>query len=298
MFNRWLFSYALLTSSFLSFPLSAECISSPDCTDLGYDKTSCPSGDGILKCPFDTTKLKCIPKTCETIGKRTCGDMCVTDSFSGCCSDSDCTSGQMCINNTCELVICAVGDIYYSDKTCSTNLISGKTPIGVVGKISNGGKNGIVVALDTAYDNKSGSGIQWGCYGTDLSLTNYRDQTSAKTDFSGKSNTQTIMNECSTRPIAASYCNGYTKGGVSGWYLPAYGELYAILYTNFSTVNAGLGKISSRNQISSGYWYWSSTEFSSYTVLVPKSGAPDWRGNYKNASDTDGDFYIRCVLAF
>ena len=38
---------------------NAECTPAPDCASIGYTETSC-EGDS-LKCPFDTSKLFCVP---------------------------------------------------------------------------------------------------------------------------------------------------------------------------------------------------------------------------------------------
>lgn len=300
-----LFSCVLLTFSFLSFPLGAECISSPNCTDLGYDKTSCPSGDSILKCPFDTSKLKCIPLTCETIGKKTCGENCVPSNFTGCCSESDCSSGQICNDNTCIEVICAIGDIYYSDKTCSADLVSGKTPIGVVGYVSNGGKNGLVVAKV-----QSSSILYWATETVDLSCISNasgsdggaNDPTynpNVRADRNGKSNTACMMTQVASSGAgkypAGEYCNGLSVEGVTGWYLPAGGELYDVIVTNLSTVNSGLSKISGAKAIPTNTYHWSSSEYSDgYGVWALTSNNGDW-GWYTKDLDR---FQVRCVLAF
>ena len=55
---------------FLLTPIiaNAECTPTPDCASIGYTETSC-EGDS-LKCPFDITKLYCIP--CDSSYKYTC----------------------------------------------------------------------------------------------------------------------------------------------------------------------------------------------------------------------------------
>ena len=50
------------------FNVYGECTPAPDCASIGYTKTSC-EGDS-LKCPFDTSKLYCIP--CDSSYKYTC----------------------------------------------------------------------------------------------------------------------------------------------------------------------------------------------------------------------------------
>ena len=298
MHNSALFPIILSASTFLSYSAIAACTANPDCAALGYTKTSCASGDLIMKCPFDTAKVQCVPQTCETIGKKACGDICVKSG--GCCSNADCTSGKVCDNYVCKEVTCAVGDIYYSDKTCSANLVSGKNPIGVVGYVTNGGKNGVVVALDSKYDGSCGSAgsneITWGCYGTDLSLKNNPNETSLKSDFAGKSNTDVIAAQCG-KYTAAYYCKyQYKKGGISEWYLPAYGELYAALYTNLTAVNGGFDKIAANDSIIQpigiAVSYWASSENDIYGASKVNTYS-GWDSVYKNNKG-----FARCVLAF
>ena len=98
--NRMMIGVSLLMMTFsLSFVTYAAdaCKKVPTCAELGYTDTWCdpddPSNTKILKCPFDQSKLFCIY-----------------------------------INESC-----SVGDIVYSDWTCSTTRHPTKTPIGVVG---------------------------------------------------------------------------------------------------------------------------------------------------------------------
>ena len=51
-----------------SFNAYAECTPAPDCASIGYTETSCEGAS--LKCPFDTSKLFCIP--CDSSFKYTC----------------------------------------------------------------------------------------------------------------------------------------------------------------------------------------------------------------------------------
>ena len=96
--------------------------------------------------------------------------------------------------------------------------------------------------------------------------------------------------------IPAGYCYNYTTAGTSQgqWYLPAAGELYASIETNYSAVNNGI-KAAGGTQLSSGYWYWSSSEYNSdYAWFVfANFSYVDWvNKDYTYVS------YVRCVLAF
>ena len=114
----------------------AECTPTPDCASIGYTETSC-EGDS-LKCPFDITKMMCMP--CDSSFRYDCsGDNIVGGTGSACagkyvsctCSSTD----YIFYNGSCICdTSCKVGAIYYSDKTCSACVDSNKTVIGIVVK--------------------------------------------------------------------------------------------------------------------------------------------------------------------
>ena len=201
-----------------------------------------------------------------------------------------CAEGYNWENNACVVACkqtCDIGNILYSDSTCSSCKVSGKTPIGVVSYAE--GTKRLAINLTTT----SSMSMQWGGYGTDIpGLTNYGSSPHT-TDFNGKSNTSKIVSALgSGTGYAAGYCNAYSKGGVSGWYLPAQGELYASVWTNKSTVDAGLSAAGGTS-IQNG-WHWSSSEYSIYYAwsVDANDGTVDW-GNKSYAYH-----YVRCVLPF
>ena len=199
-----------------------------------------------------------------------------------------CAAGYEWKNGVCEqAVVCEVGHILNSDMTCSASKVSGKTPIGVVSYAS--GSTRLAINLVNMK-------MPWGGSGTDISgLTNYTSGSTAKNDFSGKSNTSKIVSVLgsSSTSYAAGYCYNYTTTGTSKgqWYLPAEGELYASIYTNYSAVNSGLSAAGG-TQLSSNYYYWSSSEYSYNNAwdVYTNGGVSNYhKGN---------SFYVRCVLAF
>ena len=112
-----------------------------DCRGMGYNDTSCPDGSGVLKCPYDITKLKCM-QTCSSAGYTltSCSDT-VGEyvSCQGKCQYTSCKQGASLNPDTGECTIsyhscenAEVGDIYYSDGTCSAGYDGSKTPFGVV----------------------------------------------------------------------------------------------------------------------------------------------------------------------
>ncbi|MBQ8436195.1 MAG: hypothetical protein IJX20_00940 [Alphaproteobacteria bacterium] len=233
----------------LSSTAHADCTPTPDCASIGYTATSC-DGDS-LKCPFDTSKLFCIP--CDSSYKYDCtGDNStggVGDACGGKYASCACSGGGEFNNGTCPQS-CTVGMIYYSDKSCSSTYDSSKTAIGVVVK-----DNELIAAL-TVPD------MAWSSAYTDTSLTNYSSSTDAKTDYNGKSNTAVIVAAHpseTTSNNAAIYCNSYTTAGTSAgdWYLPAAGEVYDYIYSNYSAVKAGWDLVGTTISDS---WFWSSSE--------------------------------------
>ena len=140
------------------------------------------SGDSI-KCPFDESKLHCV---------------------------------ETCKNE------CRVGDIYYSDDTCSDDVIDSKTPIGVVFDID----RKLVLQIDQ-------ESLPWNDgtenYKDIPELTNYK-KTNVRDDVNGKNNTDIIVafaQSSGQAHKAAQYCHDMTTGGKT-WYLPALGEMAAM----------------------------------------------------------------------
>ena len=183
-----------------------------------------------------------------------------------------CPSGQTC-NSTSKLCEEAGAPILYSDMTTSRDLISGKTPIGVVFDES----RRLAVYL------RESRNVEWQAsrvMGKDVSLidipglTNISNETSAKNDFNGKSNTDIIYNYIknhSNRDAWSFYYNinsYYVTSADSGkWYVPALGELL-LLQKNKDAVNLTLGKIQGSHLLETDPGavmyerYWSSDEYS------------------------------------
>ena len=175
---------------------------------------------------------------------------------------------------------CHVGDILYSDKTCSSSIISGTTPIGVV--VNGSGR--LAVALD-------GAELSWSTENVDIQEIPNICGTS---DFNGKSNTAAMIARGADKYPAAKYAYEYATPGTQAgdWYLPAAGEVFRIaqniikIKETFSLLGKSLNEYTQ---------YWSSTECSSSSAskdyLDNLSG---WRGHsskiYKD--------YVRPVLAF
>ena len=114
--------------------VSAECVPSPDCASIGYTETSC-EGDSI-KCPFDTTKLKCIP--CDSSFRYSCDGENIKNPIGNACNNKyvacECEDRTTFVNGecVCDTSCDVIGNIYYSDGTCSSCNLTDKTPVGII----------------------------------------------------------------------------------------------------------------------------------------------------------------------
>ena len=207
-------------------------------------------------------------------------------------------SKYYCVDVAGSLANAVPGMILYSDGTVSENVVSSKTPVGVVAY--NDGKYRLAISLQ-------GTDARWAWNGSDgkevdiSCLPNIEDKTDALNDMDGKNNTECIISSnTGYKHPAAEYCNSYkpvsSGTGASGWYLPAAGELYNILHSR-NAVNIGLQKVGT--EIPSNYDddYWSSTE------QKPFQEGSVWTVSVKSFDMDDGylksnSFRTRCVLAF
>ena len=181
---------------------------------------------------------------------------------------------------------CNVGDIFYSDKTCSADVVSGKTPIGVVFDA----ENRKAIALEG-----SPSIMEWSTGYIDIpgipniTIGNYVEQ-----DFNGKANTAAIKaydSSLSNYP-AAKYVYGYKTTGTNAgdWYLPALGELNTI-YSNKIYINNALSLVGKKD-IPTGY-HWSSSVYS-----YSKAWGLSLDDGYVGSTSKKNDGFVRPVLAF
>ena len=255
----------ILGASFLTIAFSfigntsvwaQTCATPPTCESLGYTLTASQcTGRTVLKCPLDTSKIFCV-------------------------SAAEAGETTECSN---------VGDILYSDMTCSTAPISGKVAIGVVASPI----RGLAIALEQGT-------AEWSDGYFDIpNLTNNGSPPTA--DFSGKSNTKTIVDYCKANNKdcpAAEYAYNYrTVGTETGdWYLPAGGELQSI-YDNRVKLNKtlqALGKTLLQTSDSSiNYIYWSSSVSNISYAWLLNINTGNWFSINKNYT-----YSVRPVLAF
>ena len=190
---------------------------------------------------------------------------------------------------------CSLGDIVFSDGTCSANTVSGKTPIAVVVYKSDDGKCGQALALNSI------GNYAWGGYGTDIStLTNYGSSSTASEDYDSCGNTEKILaaGNKSKYPAAWAAHEYSTEGTSAGdWCLPAAG-IFTSVYNNQTAINLGFEKVGGTTFTTSTY-AWSSSEYrNDYAWYSNFSYSYGLYSNYGSYSTKGSSREVRPVLAF
>ena len=273
-----------------------------DCAALGYTDAYNSSGN-CLKCPFGEAysceKGYICPEgydyTCSGTGYAGgVGDAC-NGKYTECtCSEGYKLENGSCVENKAEwgtcsgyAANCALGDILFSDGTCSANAVSGKTPIAVVVYKSSDGKCGQAMALKSIGD------YEWGGYGTDISTLPNLSQSQASQDVASCENSKKIMAavDKSTYPAAWAAHEYKTAGTSAGdWCLPAAGIITSI-YNNQSVINTGFSRANG-TKFSSGAW--SSSEYDRFSAWYSHFGYSYGLDNIGKNTYSE----VRPVLAF
>ena len=295
-----LLTSVLLTAPFAAGNVSAQCMNTINCQTLGYTKTSCTKGGvkcptgNYWYCPKDTTTPQCDSSykyTCTGAYQSPSGTAC-----NGLYTSCTCASGYQWTNGSCQkkeiawgtctglVQNCSIGNILNSDGTCSTNKISGKTPIGVV--VYKSGNCGQAIALEDL-----GRDV-WSRNSNKIPNLIYY-QSNGLNDFDSCGNTQKIvaMQFSQTYYPAAYQASKYSTVGTKAgdWCLPAYGVLYSYA-KNKTAVKAGLNKVGSS--------IFSLRVWSSTAASETFSYGMDLKTSSSSQASTANDFSIVPVLQF
>ena len=255
--------------------IATSCAIPPTCEQLGYTMKADECGESpILRCPFalsDDNQVYC-PETVANIGQDV-----------------------------------SISAILYGDGTVTKEILSGKTPIGIVFDETNR------LALALTDVNSSGaagsSTMYWSSSYCDVpSLTNcvYNDGDTAvdSCGVDGRANTDAILatnGGCSGTTYAANGANLYNPSGCAAdfckknkWFLPSMRDL-AKIYANKSVINASLSLLGSfeAKTLTENY-YWSSTERANATAWRFGMGYGHRNWTNKNTNST----YVRPVVKF
>ena len=198
---------------------------------------------------------------------------------------------------------CNIGDIYYTDKTCSSaaDYNKNKTVLGIVVYVTDGGKHGQIMApwpIDTN-GNKSSSNVamKWSTEYVDISnLPNYTSYSSASKDYDSCGNTDKIIaaGDASTYPAAwATRKYAPTTETAGKWCLPAAGIMTNI-YNNQDAIQTAISKVGGVSYPSCCTW--SSSEYSSSYAWDSYLGGS--YGLNRNTKDNTYLYYVRPVLEF
>lgn len=253
-----------------SLMAQAACVPAPSCDALGYTMTAADcNGQITVKCPTDTSKIFC--KKAAAPKPQT------------------------------EL------PILYGDGTVSKDIISGKTPIGIV--FDEAAKLAVSL-VDIKESHPLGSKeMEWATssscdvWGLVNCTYDYNDTTVDSCSTDGRLNTYQILangSSCNGRP-AASAVNRYkptgcTHGlcGQNNWFLPSIKELSDI-YKLKMQINASLALLSSFGAESLiDDYYWSSLERNNYEAWG--LAMSDGERNYFDKNSQD--HYVRAVVYY
>ena len=278
-----------------------------DCAALGYTESYNSSGN-CLKCPFGEAYNCESGYICPDEYTQECngaGEIGVGEACNGKYTECVCKEGYNLVDGECQFpwgecsgaaATCALGDILFSDGTCSANTVSGKTPIAVV--VYKSGNCGQAMALKSV---NNGTNYEWGVSGTvgyteDISgLTNYSSSSTAKNDFASCENSAKIRahGDSSIHPAVWQAYNYSTEGTkVGDWCLPAAG-IFTSIYNNQSTINTGFSRAGG-TQFTPSTGAWSSSDNGNYGAWI--SGFSYSYG--LNYFDKIYSFEVRPVLAF
>ncbi len=209
---------------------------------------------GVSLFSLEAAATTCTPTSdCASLGYKysleECGNMAVK------CPNGE---GYYCPN---PLSFCSIGDIYYSDKTCSSadNYDSSKTVLGIVVYVTNSGRHGQIMAPKRISLNS----VKWGMTPALFALypgaPNYTEQNDAEQDYDSCGNTDFYMNlkGITLQPTAAETARNYapTPETTGKWCLPAAG-IFVNIANNKAAILPAVNKLGDSNVFT---YAWSST---------------------------------------
>ena len=187
-----------------------------------------------------------------------------TSYYSDCsskCSGWSCDPGYKESGNSCIVSgpICEIGYIFYSDNTCVpyTQHDSGKTVLGIVAYVTNGGKHGQIISpwrINSAGNISKLAGASWSTKKTGNIY--YGTSSSASMNYDSCANTDKIVAQGDDRTYPAAWATRYyaptaeTKGK---WCLPAAGIMSSI-YKNQTVIQEAITAVGGVEFASCCYW--------------------------------------------
>ena len=267
----------LMTSAAIIVPLSCfaediTCTATPNCADLGYTSTtSCNNG---VKCPWGEAWF--CPSSCDELGfAYSCSGTGYSGGSGQACNGKytscKCTQGYEWKNGKCTALAiwgacngyaqkCKIGDILYSDGTCSANIVSGKTAIAVVVYVSQEGCGQALALDEIGYYNWT---TEPGYYMGEIGCF-FKNYSACTQDFASCKKTKEITSRFNSSVPAAWAAQKYkTVGTKAGdWCLPAPG-IFTSIYNHLDAINNTLSKIG-KTTFYNHEGYWSSAADNTY----------------------------------
>ena len=247
----------------------AQCTTTPNCAEMGYKETA--NKGGCLKCPVgngwycpDPKEEKAVLGECTGYAKN-----------------------------------CSIGQILNSDGTCTTDKVSGKTPLGVIIAI----KDNCGWAMTA---NPIQKDIMWSVYNPVIAdLTDYNTWQEAAKDYNSCDNTQKIILSGGADKFpaaweAVNYTPNTAQETKGKWCLPAAGLLTS-LYSNLNVIDSTISKLNGTKLSENVEWIWSSSERSSayawhFSYYPNTNGSNGIYWNAKNYNTINST--VRPVIAF
>ena len=236
-----------------------------DCEALGYTEAYNSSGN-CLKCPFGEAYSCEKGYICPDEYTRECNGKNMTGGVGEACNGKyakcACKDGYKLVDGECQFpwgecsgaaASCSLGNILFSDGTCSANNVSGKTPIAVV--VYKSGNCGQAMAL------KPIGSYQWSTEYVIISDLPDLTQSEATRDFASCENSAKIRakGNSSIHPAVWAAHEYNTAGTNAGdWCLPAAGIL-TLIKNNQNVINTGFSRADGTQFTDSSY-AWSSSE--------------------------------------
>lgn len=169
------------------------------------------------------------------------------------------------------------------------------------GSSSHGTANAVVVLTDACKVRlaltQASSTMVIGPNGTeaiDNYMTAISDQTQAKADYNGATNTANIIKVISSTSYAAGWCNAFTFPNGTKGCLPSLGQLWT-LYQNKTEVNACLSACGGTAMTDSYYWsstFWGVSGAGRYCWIL------GWSLGYVSDYGLSDSYYVRAVSAY
>ena len=173
-------------------------------------------------------------------------------------SDGNCIAQPQWGTCTGLAKLCSIGDILFSDGTCSAINISGKTPIAIVVYKSSDGNCGQAMVVNDYIKYL----YEWGQEIDIQDLPNYSSLALASNDFASCENTKKILaaGDSDAYPFAWVVYEYKTDGTeVGDWCVPAAG-LYTSIINNLDSLKSVFYSIEGRDTYFY-HWGWTSTEY-------------------------------------